>query len=196
MNNEFYAIISRMKYIDRWALMRNTESENLMQHSYEVAVLAHALCVIGNTRCGMALDADRAAVIALYHDCSEILTGDMPTPVKYYSDEIRDAYKHVEHIATGKLLEMLPEDLQPSYEAVLQPGTESEEEALLARAVKAADKLSALIKCIEEQKAGNGEFDKAYESTLASIHALDFEPAEVFLTEFIEPYRLTLDQLR
>lgn len=191
MNNEFYAMISRMKYIDRWALMRNTEAESLMQHSYEVAVLAHALCVLGNTRCGMDLDADRAAVIALYHDASEILTGDMPTPVKYYSDEIRDAYKHVEHIATEKLLDMLPEDLRPAYTEALAP-----EDAVLKRIVKAADKLSALIKCIEEAKAGNKEFDKAYESTLASIHALECEPAEVFLRDFIDSYSLTLDQLR
>ncbi len=196
MNNEFYAIISRMKYIDRWALMRNTEAENLMQHSYEVAVLAHALCVLGNTRCGMALDADRAAVIALYHDCSEILTGDMPTPVKYYSDEIRDAYKNVEHIATEKLLDMLPEDLRPAYADALQPAAETEEEKLLLRVVKAADKLSALIKCIEEQKAGNREFDKAYDATLRSLHAMELEPVELFLKEFLEPYSLTLDQLR
>ncbi len=196
MNNEFFAIISRMKYIDRWALMRNTEAENLMQHSYEVAVLSHALCVLGNTRCGMDLDADRAAVIALYHDCSEILTGDMPTPVKYYSEEIRDAYKHVEHIATDKLLDMLPDDLRPSYADALQPAAETEDEKLLLRVVKAADKLSALIKCIEEQKAGNREFDKAYEATLRSIHAMELEPAELFLQEFLEPYSLTLDQLR
>ena len=193
MNNEFFAIISRMKYIDRWALMRNTEAENLMQHSYEVAVLAHALCIIGSERCGMELNADRAAVIALYHDSSEILTGDMPTPVKYYSPEIRDAYKHVEHIATGKLLEMLPEDLQSPFAEVLQPDAESED---MKKCIKAADKLSALIKCIEEQKAGNREFDKAYESTLNAIHALAFEPAEIFLNEFTESYRLTLDQLR
>ena len=175
MNNEFYAMISRMKYIDRWALMRNTESENLMQHSYEVAVLAHALCVLGNTRCGM----------------DEILTGDMPTPVKYYSDEIREAYKHVEAVATDRLLDMLPEDLRPSYAKALAP-----EDADLKRIVKAADKLSALIKCIEEAKAGNKEFDKAYESTLRSIHALECEPAEIFLAEFIDSYGLTLDQLR
>ena len=196
MNNEFYAIISRMKYIDRWALMRNTEAENLMQHSYEVAVLAHALCVLGNTRCGMELDADRAAVLALYHDSSEILTGDMPTPVKYYSPEIRDAYKNVERIATDRLLDMLPEDLKPAYTEVLQPAAETEAERQLALAVKAADKLSALIKCIEEQKAGNREFDKAYEATLQAVHALDFAPAELFLEEFLEPYRLTLDQLK
>ncbi len=192
MNNEFYAIISRMKYIDRWALMRNTEAENLMQHSYEVAVLAHALCVLGNTRCGMELDADRAAVLALYHDSSEILTGDMPTPVKYYSPEIRDAYKNVERIATDRLLDMLPEDLKPAYTEVLQPEAGTD----LAKVVKAADKLSALIKCIEEQKAGNREFDKAYEATLEAVHALDFAPAELFLEEFLDPYRLTLDQLK
>lgn len=191
MNNEFFAMISRMKYIDRWALMRNTDAENLMQHSYEVAVLAHALCVLSNERLGTDLDADRAAVIALFHDASEILTGDMPTPVKYYSDEIRDAYKNVEHIATENLLGMLPEDLRPAYRAVLAP-----EDKDLAVLVKAADKLSALIKCIEEQKAGNREFDKAYESTLAAIHSLECPPAEAFLSEFVEPYRLTLDQLR
>ena len=162
-----------------------------MQHSYEVAVLAHALCVLGNTRCGMDLDADKAAVAALYHDASEILTGDMPTPVKYYSEEIRDAYKHVESVATSKLLDMLPEDLRPAYTEALAP-----EDTALKRIVKAADKLSALIKCIEEAKAGNREFDKAYESTLASIHALECEPAEIFLREFIESYGLTLDQLR
>ncbi len=191
MNNEFYAMISRMKYIDRWALMRNTETESLMQHSYEVAVLAHALCVIGNTRCGMSLNADKATVAALYHDASEILTGDMPTPVKYYSEEIRDAYKNVEHIATEKLLDMLPEDLRPSYTEALAP-----EDKELKAVVKAADKLSALIKCVEEAKAGNKEFDKAYESTLESLHALNCEPAEIFLEEFIPSYSLTLDQLR
>lgn len=191
MNHEFFAMISRMKYIDRWALMRNTEAENLCQHSYEVAVVAHALCVLGNTRLGMQLDADRAAVVALFHDSSEILTGDMPTPVKYYSPEIRDAYKHVEAVATDKLLDMLPEDLRPSYESVLAP-----EDTDLKRVVKAADKISALIKCIEEAKAGNREFDKAYESTLQSIHDLDFPPAELFLSEFMDSYRLTLDQLR
>ena len=189
MNHEFYAMISRMKYIDRWALMRNTEAENLMQHSYEVAVLAHALCVLGNTRCGMDLDADKAAVAALYHDASEILTGDMPTPVKYYSEEIRDAYKHVESVATSKLLDMLPEDLRPAYTEALAP-----EDTALKRIVKAAD--SAYLKCLEEKRAGNREFDKAYESTLASIHALECEPAEIFLREFIESYGLTLDQLR
>lgn len=191
MTNKFFAMISRMKYIDRWALMRNTESENLCQHSYEVAVLAHALCVLGNTRCGMDLDADRAAVIALYHDSSEILTGDMPTPVKYYSEEIRDAYKSVERVATGKLLDMLPEDLRPTYSSVLAP-----EDDDLRKVVKAADKLSALIKCIEEKKAGNREFDKAFESTLGAIHALQCEPAEIFLAEFLDAYSLTLDQLR
>lgn len=194
--NEFYAIISRMKYIDRWALMRNTDEENLMQHSYEVAVLAHALCIIGNERCGMNLNPERAAVIALYHDCSEILTGDMPTPVKYYSEDIRDAYKQVEHIATGRLLDMLPEDLRSAYKNVLQPEAETEEDKELLRVVKAADKLSALIKCMEERKAGNKEFEKAEESTLQSVHGLDCAPAEVFLKDFIGAYSLTLDQLQ
>ena len=170
--------------------MRNTESENLMQHSYEVAVLAHALCVLGNTRCGMDLDADRAAVAALYHDASEILTGDMPTPVKYYSDEIRDAYKHVEAVATDKLLDMLPEDLRPAYATALSP-----EDAGLKQIVKAADKLSALIKCIEESKAGNREFDHARKTIEDAIKNMGVPEADVFLTEFLPSYEKTLDEI-
>lgn len=193
MSNDFYAMLSRMKYIDRWALMRNTESESLMQHSFEVALLAHALATISNERCGTTLDADKAAVIGLFHDASEILTGDMPTPVKYYSEEIRHAYKDVEHIATEKLITMLPEDLQPQYRDVMVPQPEDRE---LWKLVKAADKLSALIKCVEEEKAGNQEFLKAREATEESIHKLDCAPAELFLTEFLPSYLLTLDQLK
>jgi len=192
MSNEFFAMISRMKYIDRWALMRNTEHESLSQHSYEVAVLAHALAVISNRKCQTNLDADRAAVLGLFHDCAEILTGDMPTPVKYYSAEIRGAYQHVEEAAIGRLVDMLPDELQPDYESILNMDGDPE----LKKLVKAADKISALIKCIEERKAGNREFEKAEESTLKAIHALECEPAEIFLNKFIESYELTLDQLR
>lgn len=193
MSNDFYAFVSRMKYIDRWALMRNTEEESLSQHSYEVAVIAHALAVISNKRLGTNYDANKVALIGLFHDTSEILTGDMPTPVKYYSPEITNAYKKVEEVATGKLLDMLPEDLRPEYEDLLMP---KEDDAELWKLNKAADKISALIKCIEEQKAGNREFDKAREATEASIHSMNCEAAEIFLKEFLPSFDLTLDQLR
>ena len=193
MNNEFYAMISRMKYIDRWALMRNTESESLMQHSYEAAVVAHALAVIGNKRFNMNLDADRAAVVGMFHDAPEILTGDMPTPVKYYNPIIRDAYKDIEKDAVNELICMLPEDLRNEYEEVFETNVDDPE---LLKIVKAADKICALIKCIEEEKAGNTEFRKAKEATEAAIHAMNCPAAEVFLSEFIPPFSLTLDQLR
>ena len=161
-----------------------------MQHSYEVAVLAHALCVLGNTRCGMDLDADKAAVAALYHDASEILTGDMPTPVKYYSEEIRDAYKHVESVATSKLLDMLPEDLRPAYTEALAP-----EDTALKRIVKAADKLSAHIKCLEEQKTGNTEFDTAARQTWEAMKKMERPELDWFLENCLEAFILNLDQL-
>jgi len=192
LQNDFYAFVSRMKYIDRWALMRNTEEESLTQHSYEVAVVAHALAVISNKRLGTEYDPGKIALIALFHDASEILTGDMPTPVKYFSPDITNAYKDVEKIATLKLLEMLPEDLRSEYEDILLP---KEEDAELWKLNKAADKISALIKCIEEQKAGNREFDKAREATEAAIHSLNCEAAEIFLREFLPSFNLTLDQL-
>lgn len=193
MSNDFYAFISRMKYIDRWALMRNTEEESLTQHSYEVAVIAHALAVISNKRLGTNYDAEKVALIGLFHDTSEILTGDMPTPVKYYSPEITNAYKKVEEVATGKILDMLPDDLRSEYEDLLLPAKEDEE---LWKLNKAADKISALIKCIEERKAGNKEFDKALEATEASIHKMNCEAAEIFIKEFLPSYELTLDQLK
>ena len=193
MSNEFFAMISRMKYIDRWALMRNTDRESLSQHSFEVAVMAHALAVISNERLGTDLNADRAAVLGLFHDASEILTGDMPTPVKYYNEDIRQAYKEVEKTAERKLLTMMPEDMQKDYESVLM---KAEPDKDLWPLVKAADKISALIKCIEEEKAGNKEFIKAKESTEAAIHALDCKAAELFLDDFMDSYSLTLDQLQ
>lgn len=191
-DTQFFAMMSRMKYIDRWALMRNTENESLSQHSFEVAVLSHALAVIGNERCGMNINAEHAAVLGLFHDCAEILTGDMPTPVKYYSSEIRGAYAEVEQQATEKLLQMLPEDMRKDYEPILNY---EEHEPDMKKLVKAADKLSALIKCIEEEKAGNKEFEKAKDTTRMAIHKLDFEPAEIFIDDFLDNYQLTLDQL-
>lgn len=196
MKNSFFATLSRMKYIDRWALMRNSREESLSEHSLEVAMIAHALCTIGNVRFGKHLDADRAALIGLYHDASEIITGDMPTPVKYCNDEIRTAYKQVEKSAQERLLCRLPDDLRPAYESVFH-GEDNEEERYMRRLVKAADKLSAYIKCIEEEKAGNTEFRTAKQSTAAIIGELSKELPEVrnFMDEFLEPYGSTLDEL-
>lgn len=192
----FFATVSRMKYINRWALMRNSRMEDLSEHSLEVAMIAHALCMIGNVRYGKHLNGERAAVIALYHDASEIITGDLPTPVKYYSEEIRDAYKNVESLAEDQLLEELPDDLKGIYRSILKADT-SEEDRVLRRYVKAADKLSALIKCIEEESAGNTEFKTAKISTEESLKEMIPEIPEIgdFITEFLSSYGSTLDEL-
>jgi len=192
----FFATVSRMKYINRWALMRNSRMEDLSEHSLEVAMIAHALCMIGNVRYGKHLNGERAAVIALYHDASEIITGDLPTPVKYYSEEIRDAYKNVESLAEDQLLEELPDDLKTIYRSILKADT-SEEDKVLRRYVKAADKLSALIKCIEEESAGNTEFKTAKISTEESLKEMIPEIQEIndFITEFLSSYGSTLDEL-
>ncbi|MBQ6622401.1 MAG: 5'-deoxynucleotidase [Mogibacterium sp.] len=196
MSYGFFATLSRMKYIERWALMRNSRQETLSEHSLEVAMIAHALCVIGNVRCGKSLDAERAALIGLYHDASEIITGDMPTPVKYLNSNIRTAYKEVEHAAEEHLLKRLPADLRPAYEAIFR-AEDTEEERYLRRLVKAADKLSALIKCIEEERSGNTEFRTAKKTTEATLEKLADELPEVreFMKEFLEAYGKTLDEL-
>ena len=155
MKSHFFAYISRMRFIQRWALMRNTAPENVQEHSHQVAVLAHALAVIRNERFGGRVDAGAVAAAALYHDASEILTGDMPTPIKYDNPAIRKAYKDVETVAEEKLLHMLPQEFRPVYALILHPDAETEQ------LVKAADKLSAYIKCVEELKAGNNEFREA-----------------------------------
>ena len=197
--SHFFAIVSRMKYIERWALMRSARAENLSEHSLEVAMIAHALCTIGNVRYGRTLDADRAAVIALYHDASEIITGDMPTPVKYRNEELRGAYKEVEAEAERELLAALPEDLRPVYEKVFCEGAEAqdEDERYLRELVKAADKLSAYIKCCEEASAGNAEFRTAAASTLAALERMREDHPELgdFMEEFLPAYGRTLDEL-
>ena len=154
IGSHFFAYLSRMRFIQRWALMRNTAPENVQEHSHQVAVLAHALAVIRNEKFGGHADAGAVAVAALYHDASEILTGDMPTPIKYYNPEIRDAYRKVEAVASDKLLSMLPDELRADYEPIIKI-----EDETTKKLVKAADKLSALIKCMEEQRSGNHEFD-------------------------------------
>ena len=191
MGHSFFAMLSRMKYIDRWALMRNTESENLDSHSKEVAVIAHALAVIGNVRLGKNYNSDRAAVLGLYHDAQEIITGDLPTPVKYHNEKILDAYKEIEASATERLVSMLPDDLKNEFKSALTGESDKD----LLPLVKAADKLSALIKCIEERKAGNMEFKEAERSTRERIAELNSEEANIFLNEFIGAFELTLDQL-
>ena len=194
---QFFATVSRMKYIERWSLMRNARPETLSEHSLDVAMIAHALCVIANVRYGHHIDCGRACLIGLYHDASEIITGDMPTPVKYYNDDIRTAYKKIEQIAEDRLLDKLPEDLKPSFEEIFHPETDPEE-PYLRRLVKAADKMSALIKCIEERGSGNTEFHSAEESTRKTLETMAEELPEVrdFMTEFLPPYGETLDELQ
>ena len=191
MANQFYALMSRMRYITRWGLMRNTFSENIQEHSHQVAVLAHALALIRREILHLdGPDPDKCAVAALYHDASEILTGDLPTPIKYYNPEIKTAYKQVEHVAGERLLQMLPEALRASYKPfVLEEDTE------VLPIVKAADKLSAYIKCIEEQKAGNTEFNSAAEQTLDSMKAMAMPELDWFIAECLPAFGLNLDQL-
>ena len=191
--NNFYAMLSRMKYINRWALMRNTYTENISEHSLEVAMLAHALAIIGNKRLGKHLDADRAAVIALFHDATEIITGDMPTPIKYLNKDIKGVYKEIEAQAANRLLDMLPEDLRGEYEEIFFPGKTDDE--YLCKLVKAADKLSALIKCIEEGKTENHEFDSAGSTINKAIEEMDLPELNIFMKDFLPAYELTLDEL-
>lgn len=190
MNYHFFAMLSRMKYINRWGLMRNTRNENIGEHSLDAAIIAHALAVIGIERFGRSYDPDRAAVLAIFHDASEIITGDLPTPVKYHSQEIRKSYKAVEDLAVKQLLSMLPEDMMPYYRQIM----EAEEDQELMRLVKAADKLSAIIKCIEEKKSGNQEFQKAEETLRKTVEEMHLPEADCFVEDFLPSYELTLDE--
>ena len=192
MKNSFFAMMSRMKYIDRWALMRNSRTENISEHSLEVAMLAHCLAVLGNKRYGKKLSEERIALLAMYHDSTEIITGDMPTPIKYYNKEIKTAFKEVERTAALHLLSMLPEDLREAYEPVFE---KQSEDAYLWKLVKGADKLSALIKCIEERKAGNTEFVSAETSLRASLKEMELVEVEGFMEDFLPAYEQTLDDL-
>ena len=191
MANEFYALLGRMRYITRWGLMRNSFSENIQEHSHQVAVLAHALALIRRDILGLdAPDPDRCAVAGLYHDASEILTGDLPTPIKYYNSTIKNAYKQVETIANNRLLDLLPQQLRGAYKPYLM-----EEDTQVELIVKAADKLAAYIKCVEEQKAGNTEFDSAARATMDSMKAMDLPELDWFIENCLPAFALNLDQL-
>lgn len=191
MSGSFFALCSRMKYINRWGLMRNSREENIAEHSLETAIITHLLCELRNRRFGGSINAEKAVLTAIYHDVPEIITGDLPTPVKYYDPEIRDAYKRVENAACEKLLSCIPEDLRDGYGEVLK---EPEDEDI-REIVKAADKLSALIKCIEERRSGNTDFEEAEKSTFESIRRMGLKEADAFLAEILPSYYLTLDEL-
>ena len=191
MANEFYALMGRMRYITRWGLMRNTFVENVQEHSHQVAVLAHALALIRRDILHQeGPDPDRCAVAALYHDASETLTGDMPTPIKYYNPDIKQAYKQVEHIAEQRLLTMIPPELVDCYAPLI-----CESDDAVGRIVKAADKLSAHLKCLEEQKAGNAEFDSAARQTWDAMQSMDSPELQWFLDHCLSAFTLNLDQL-
>ena len=188
--SSFFAILSRMKYINRWGLMNNTKYENISEHSLQVAMFSHVLVTIANKRLGESLDADRAAVIGIYHDAGEIITGDMPTPIKYYNADIKSAYKEIESIAEQRLLSLLPEDIREEYEDIVSP---TDHQLLVY--VKAADKLSALIKCIEEVRMGNMEFNDAKNTTEKTLRAMNLPALEIFMEEFLPSFYKTLDEL-
>ena len=191
-NSNFFAFISRMKYINRWGLMRNTREENVSEHSLEVAVIAHVLTIIQRKRLNININPERTVLYAIYHDSSEIYTGDLPTPVKYYNSSIKEAYKNVELSANKRLLNLLPKDFYDIYEPILMP---KDEEKAIWETIKAADKISALIKCIEEEKSGNKEFMKAKQSILNDIKNMNRQDVEIFMEEFIGGYYLTLDEM-
>ena len=191
MTSKFFAFLDRMKLIDRWALMRNTTIEDVAQHTTQVAIIAHALCVIENTMFGGKLDGEKAAVLALYHESAEVVTGDLPTPVKYYDADINRAYKNIESRAEKKLLDTLPEQLKTAFAGYVQPDKNSAE----YRIVKRADKMSALIKCVEELAVGNNEFKNAHEATLKGLQDAPEKSVKYFLDVFIPAYSMSLDYL-
>jgi len=188
--DKFFAFLNRMKYINRWSLMRSTVNENIMEHSQQVAVVAHSLAVIGNTYFGQKFDANSIAVKALFHECSEVITGDLPTPIKYINHELNSAYKQIEKAANEKLITYLPSEMQGVYENILDNSIDVEK-----KYVKYADKLCAYIKCLEELKAGNKEFSLA--SITIKKELIDYNSKEVdyFMKNFIPAYELTLDEL-
>lgn len=198
MGHHFFAMIGRMRFINRWGLMRNTLPENISEHSLQVSMIAHALAVIRNryfSEGRIAIDPAQAALWGLYHDASEILTGDLPTPVKYFNPAIRDAYQAVESVATSRLLSLLPPDLVPDYRPILEPDRHDPVVRESLRLVKAADRISAYLKCVEEGKAGNSEFIQAGRATYAKIESMDLPEVSYFMSDFVPSFSLTLDEL-
>jgi len=190
--SHFFAYLSRMKYIMRWGLMRNTQAENIQEHSLQVAMIAHALAIIRNKLFGGNLNCERIMALAVYHEVSEVITGDMATPIKYFNPEIKNAYKNIEAIASQKLLQMLPDELKEGYEPLLTHKDNENEEWNI---VKAADKISAYLKCLEELKAGNQEFSKAEKSLKSEIEKMKLPEVEYFMKVFVPSFLLTLDEL-
>jgi len=191
MADNFYAFMDRMKYIKRWSLMRSVREENIMEHSQQVAMFAHVLAVINNKVYGGSVNAEKCVMYAMYHECSEVMTGDLPTPIKYFNASIHGAYKDLEDRACDKLLTMLPEELQGEIGRYVKPDTGSEEYKI----VKAADRLAAYVKCLEEQRCGNTEFDKAKKSIEDDLHSRSMPEVEYFFEKFIPSFSLTLDEL-
>ena len=192
MKYNFFAYMARMKLIKRWSLMKSVTEENIAEHSAQVAQIAHALALIKNKYFGGELNADRVATMALYHETSEVLTGDLPTPIKYYNPEIKQAYKDIEHISNNKLISMLPDELQGEYRELIEEREGSYERML----VKAADKISAYIKCIEEMRSGNREFAKAEQSLKKAVEAyFCHEEIKYFCEKFLDSFKKTLDEL-
>lgn len=190
--SHFFAYMARMKYIRRWGLMRNTNNENIQEHSLQLSMIAHALGIIRNEMFGGYIDAERAAVLGMYHEASEVITGDLATPIKYFNPEIKTAYKQIEGIANNKLLSMLPEAVQSYYKPLLEPQPEDYE---LWQLVKAADRICAYLKCIEELTAGNGEFKKAAQSIKKDIEAMSLPEVTYFMDTFVPSFKLTLDEM-
>lgn len=190
--SHFFAYLARMKFIQRWGLMRNTNAENIQEHSLQVAMIAHMLAVLKNRRFGASIDPERTALLAVFHDAEEVITGDLPTPIKYFSPQVAQAIDSVEAVAKDRLLGMLPDDLRGEYEDLFFPSLDDDE---AWACVKAADKICAYLKCIEEHKAGNAEFGRAEETIRAQLEASDDPAVQVFLETFVPSFRLTLDEL-
>ncbi len=191
MEHHFFAYVSRMRYIQRWGLMRNTLSENDLEHSMQAALFAHAIAVIGVKRYHRTYSPERIMAMAAYHDATEVITGDMPTPVKYHHREMKDQYGKMEELAERRLMQMLPNDLRPAFEPLICHDESTDE----WRIVKAADKICAYVKCLEEKKAGNTEFDMARKSTKKALDRLDLPEVQDFMTEFVPGFSLTLDEI-
>ena len=191
MKYHFFAYISRLKYIKRWNLMRNTREENVQEHSHNVAAIAHALCLIANNVYGKDISEKDVLACAVYHEAGEVITGDLPTPIKYFNDDITKSYKNIEKYAEDTLTDMLPEELRGDLERYIKGDVPEE----VRKIVKAADRLAAYIKCVEEKSSGNREFDKAAVRTLKAINDMNMPEAEYFIENFLPSYEMTLDEL-